>query len=210
MDDPSHKLVFDTSDDDSVGYNNEESEDELEDMNLDNEFEDMSELERKESNYITNYLENYAEGEDIFSAEEVESLKKREREIAQRNDMSYYRCKDKHRKLYHDLTQAFAPFITHKMMTMLHHEFDTQKNEALNNSVASYAPKSKTFSLTNSLHCRVAIAAGVQILGYEDFWSRVFFKFGVDLDENQRISLQNRDMKKKNATARCQTKNEKI
>ena len=124
--------------------------------------------------------------------------------------MSYYRCKDKHRKLYHDLTQAFAPFITHKMMTMLHHNFDTPKKEALNNSVASYAPKSKTFSLTNSLHCRVAIAAGVQILGYEDFWSRVFFKFGVDLDENQRISLRNRDMKKRNATARCQTKNGKI
>ena len=124
--------------------------------------------------------------------------------------MSYYRCKDKHRQLYNQLTQAFAPFITHDIMKMLHHDYDTQKNEALNNSVAAYAPKNKTFSLTNSLQCRVSIAAGVQILGYEDFWSQVFISFGLDLDSNQRQSFRNRDTKKKNAKARCQTKNGKI
>ena len=103
--------------------------------------------------------------------------------------MSYYRCKDKHRKLYHDLTQAYAPFITHAMMSVLHHTYGTQKNEALNNSVATYAPKSKTYSLTNSLHCRVSIAAGLQIIGYEAFWYCVFHSFGIDFDKNLRMSL---------------------
>ena len=86
-------------------------------------------------------------------------------------------------------------------MKMLHHEYDTHKNEALNNSVAAYAPKSKTCSLTNSLQCRVAIAASIQILGYENFWSRIFLSFGIDLDYNHRISLKNRDTQKKNTKA---------
>ena len=119
--------------------------------------------------------------------------------------MSYYRCKDKHRKLYNELTQAFAPFITHEMMVMLHHPYDTQKNEALNNSVASYAPKSRTYSLTNSLLCRVSIVAGIQIQGYEVFWSDVFSEFGVDLDSNLRRSLKARDQKRKGRTIKYET-----
>ena len=119
--------------------------------------------------------------------------------------MSYYRCKDKHRKLYNELTQAFAPFITHEMMAMLHHPYDTQKNEALNNSVASYAPKSRTYSLTNSLLCRVSIVAGIQIQGYEVFWSAVFSEFGVDLDSNLRRSLKARDRKRKGRTIKYET-----
>ena len=120
--------------------------------------------------------------------------------------MSYYRCKDKHRKLYNELTQAFAPFVTHEMMSMLHHKYDTQKNEALNNSVAAYAPKSRTYSLTNSLLCRVSIAAGISILGYEMFWDEVFMVFGIDLDSNLRCSLRNRDSKKGKQRKRCETK----
>lgn len=39
----------------------------------------------------------------------------------------------------------------------------------MNNSVAAYAPKSKTYSLTDSLLVRIVIAAGIQILGYHGF-----------------------------------------
>ena len=120
----------------------------------------------------------------------MKALKKREEQIFERNDMSYYRCKDRHRKLYNELTQAFAPFVTHEMMAMLHHKYDTQKNEALNNSVAAYAPKSRVYSLTNSLLCRISIVAGVQTLGYEVFWGDVFSKFGIALDSNLRHSLK--------------------
>ena len=202
--------VCDTSDDESVlqsaGFVCDESEDDLDDMTLDDKFEEMGEEEKRERNYISNYLEDFADEEDIFSAAEVEALKKRERQIAERNDMSYYRCKDKHRRLYNELTQAFAPFITHKMMMMLHHPYDTQKNEALNNSVAAYAPKSRTYSLTNSLLCRVSIVAGVQILGYASFWSNVFSEFGLDLDSNLRHSLLARDKRKERRTVRYSTK----
>ena len=140
-----YKLVYDTSDDNDDKFDYEESDDEIEDMTLNEHFDDMNEDERKDVNYLSLYLDNCASGEDIFSLAEIAALKSREKQISERNEMGYYRCKDKHRKLYHDLTKAFAPYITHDMMRMLHHEYDTQKNEALNNSVASYAPKSKTY-----------------------------------------------------------------
>ena len=57
---------------------------------------------------------------------------------------------------------------------MLHHEYNTQKDEDMNNSVASYALKSKTYPLTNSLLVRIATAAGVHIRGYEEFLAAVF------------------------------------
>ena len=79
---------------------------------------------------------------------------------------------------------------------MLNHSYDTQKNEAMNNSVASYAPKSKTFSLSNSLECRVAIAAGVQICGYTCLWSKIFDSLELSMDDNLRASLDDRDKKK--------------
>ena len=44
-------------------------------MILDEEYEEMDEEEINERNYITNYLEIYAEGEDIFSAAEAVALK---------------------------------------------------------------------------------------------------------------------------------------
>ena len=96
------------------------------------------------------------------------------------------------------------------MMSMLHHKYDTHKNEALKNSVTAYAPKSKTFSLTNSLYCWMLIAAGIQILGHKRFWNRMFMVFSLDLDCNLRMSLRNRDLKKKNLKARCETKAGKI
>ena len=67
------KLVYDTSDDDSVAFKCDESEDELDDMNLDDKFDEMDEEEKREKNYISNYLDNCADEEDIFPAAEVEA-----------------------------------------------------------------------------------------------------------------------------------------
>ena len=89
--------------------------------------ENSEKWEKKKSRRLTTYRPAWTimrKGR-IFLATEVVALKSRERQTAEKNDMTYYRCKDKHRKLYHNLTQAFAPFITHKMMSMLHHQYDT-------------------------------------------------------------------------------------
>ena len=71
------------------------------------------------------------------------------------------------------------------------------QNETLNNSVALYAPKSKTYLLNNSLHYQVLIAPGIKILRFEMFWSRVVLTFGIDPDSNLRKSLRDRDFKKR-------------
>ena len=66
----------------------------------------------------------------------------------------------------------------------------------MNQSVASYAPKGRTYSLTGSLDTRVAIAAGTQVVGYFKFWKAVFDALGLDLDLNLQKHLKLRDRKK--------------
>ena len=80
----------------------------------------------------------------------------------------------------------------------------------MNNSVAAYAPKSKTYSLIYSLLICIVVAAGIQILGYQGFWSQVFFKFGLELNPNLDASLRNRDTKKKKRKGRDRTKEGKL
>ena len=96
------------------------------------------------------------------------------------------------------------------MMAMLHHEYDTQKNEAMNNSVASYGPKFKTYSLADSLLVRIAIAAGVQIQGYEKFWAAVFNSSHLDFNHNLVSELRQKDVRKTRRTVRDDTKTGKV
>ena len=72
----------------------------------------------------------------------------------------------------------------------------------MNNSVASYVPKSKTYQLTNSLLVRIAIAAGVQIRGYEQFWKAVFDSFHLESNRNLVSALRKKDIRKTKQTVR--------
>ena len=79
----------------------------------------------------------------IFSPVEMPKLKEQEVALIDWKTSGYYRCKIRHAKLYQELTEAFAPFIEKKRLEEFQHEWSTQKNEGLNTSVASYAPKNK-------------------------------------------------------------------
>ena len=67
------------------------------------------------------------------------------------------------------------------------------KNEAMNHSVAAYAPKGKTYCLTPSLTTRVAIAAGVANVGKKVFWERAFKEFNIPFDTNLSDCLKAHD-----------------
>ena len=67
----------------------------------------------------------------------------------------------------------------------------------MNQSVAAYAPKGRTYSLTSSLDTCVAIAGGTQIVGYLSFWERVFEALDLDMDDNLRKHLKSKDKHKK-------------
>ena len=86
----------------------------------------------------------------------------------------------------------------------LSHTYNTQYNEAMNSSVASFAPKGKTYSKTESLDPRVPISVGVQILGYELFREAIYDKFVLTFDNNLREFLRRIQTKKykKRALAR--------
>ena len=123
-----------------------------------------------------------------------------------RNSNGYYHCKVKHSELYHQMTLDMAQFISQEMLSMLQHDWSTQINEAMNNSVSSYAPKSRTYSTTNSLEARVNIAAATQVIGYEKFWGKIFNEFQLSMDDNEIHVLQYKDNRKLKKKTRQQTK----
>ena len=89
------------------------------------------------------------------------------------NEKGYYRDRERDKQLYDDMMAAYAPYITSEALTQVNHLWHTQKNEAMNTSVSSLAPKGKTYSMTYSLLTRVSIAAGTSIAGHEQFWKSV-------------------------------------
>jgi len=157
-------------------------------------YDEIQVEEIEECKYVTKCESTYDVDENVFTPLEMKELKRRELALMERNQKGYYRCKVRHTKLYKEMTDAYAPYITKSMLEQLQHEWDTQKNEAMNTSVSAYAPKNKTYSMTQSLDTRVAIAAGVQILGYYQFWKRIFSEFDTEVDANLGAILQRRDI----------------
>jgi hypothetical protein len=133
---------------------------------------------------IETVMMDYSIHPDSFEDGCLESLKKKEEELVRRKECGYYRSKVKHPIAYNKIAEAISPYLTKERMMELHHKYDTQKNEAMNQSVSSYAPKTKTYSKTNSLDARVALAAAIEVAGYRRVWENFFFAFGVDLNEN--------------------------
>ena len=90
----------------------------------------------------------------------------------ERKKSGYYRDKERHKTAYAKICEAYSSYITRDMLRMLHHSWSTQKNESLNKSVSSYAPKDRTYSRTNSLDTRIAIAGAIKIVGYYQLWKK--------------------------------------
>ena len=76
----------------------------------------------------------------------------------------------------------------------------------MNTSVAALAPKNKTYSMSDSLRTRVAIAAGCQVIGFSTFWSTCCRSLDFELDPYLRSVLETRDTIKTKKNVRCGTK----
>ena len=83
--------------------------------------------------------------------------------------------------MYNQIIKLYTPYINEDSLRELHHPYNTQLNEAMNQSVCAFAPKGKTFSTTESLDTRVGIT-GAQNVGYEIYWKEVFDAFGMEYD----------------------------
>ena len=122
--------------------------------------------------------------------------------MMERTQRGYYRSKTDHEQLYLQIMDEYARFITRAMLLMLNHPYSTQKNEAMNTSAASLAPKTKHYCTTNSLLTRVGISAACQIIGHATFWSTICTAFDFDIDLNLLAVLRQRDTHKRKKNVR--------
>ena len=129
-------------------------------------------------------------------------MKLREKTMSERTERGYYRSKQDHEELYWQIMEEYSRFITRPMLLQLNHTWSTQKNEAMNTSVASAAPKTKHYCATNSLLTRVGIAGASQVIGHAKFWSMVCDEFDFKMDANLLSILTQRDEHKRRKNIR--------
>ena len=146
----------------------------------------------------------------VFTTTDLQKLKEKEKNLREKQENKYFRSKVESPKLYEQITKAIAPYLTDTNLKMLAHPWSTQLNEAMNNSVSSYAPKTKNFSGTMSLKTRVGVAAGIQAIGYYGFWKRVFDELDLPLDTAFEHSLKMRDRKKESKRKRQRSTDGKL
>ena len=115
---------------------------------------------------------------------------------AAQNKLSYYRCKVEHAELLEQIREAYFPYITPERLMESLHPFDTQLNEALNNVIARYAPKNRTYGTTMSLTYRIFMVVGIHNLGHYKFWQEVFDLLDLEMHSDLSADLQRLDKRK--------------
>ena len=114
------------------------------------------------------------------------------------NKDKYYRSKTEHSELYSQMKKAYEPYVTPERLKESLHPFDTQLNESLNNVVAKYAPKNRTYATSMSLSNRVMIVVGIHNMGHYNYWKKVFQVIGIPMSSNLCENLKRLDSKKSN------------
>ena len=109
--------------------------------------------------------------------------------------------------MYTQIWKVYQPFTTPTRLKESLHEFNTQKNEAMNASITKYAPKTKTHGMTISLTNRVTIAIGINNYGAEKYSRRVYNELYIAMAPEIVSLLQSQDISRfyrKNKNKGCQ------
>jgi hypothetical protein len=101
--------------------------------------------------------------------------------LSEKEAKGKYRNKTDHLPMYKTVVALIGRFLTKECLSECCHPHDSQLNEALNSSVASYAPKHKDFSTSTSLKCRVAFAAGAHSVTLKGLVSMYCELVGIDM-----------------------------
>jgi hypothetical protein len=91
-----------------------------------------------------------------------------------------YRNKVKDHDLYLQLKEHHDKFTSEKALREMYHEFHSNKCESLNGNITKYVPKNKHYCQTLSNKGRTNTAVGVDSVGYQGFYSRLFVTLGLD------------------------------
>jgi hypothetical protein len=124
--------------------------------------------------------------------------------------VKYYRCKEKDAKLYALLHDKVSRFVTIDRLKEMAHSLDTNMNEAFNQICTWFAPKNKVFAGTGSLSNRIALAVGINSLGVEIFFQRLFKAMGVPITPNVAYYLQLKEKNRVKRLAKLKTKDAKL
>jgi hypothetical protein len=149
---------------------------------------------------------------------------RRKKELAegslQDGKQKVYRSIEKEPELYSLVCAILADYITMEKLEEIGHGFHTNVNESFNNLVAWIAPKNKVYSGSGSLVARIAIAIGMKLAGFEEFFRRLYQTMGIAVEPGTWHFFQSvGDWKKKhkerselteNKQKRHQKTNEKI
>ena len=137
----------------------------------------------------------------------------------------YYDMNDDNDKnLYKQIRELTDRFFTLDMLKQCYHPFHSNFNEALNKIITMVAPKDRTYSMSGSLKSRVAVAIGINSVGYMNFFSDVFERCGIlhtacddsflsSLDRNRNRANNYKklpEVKRKRATQQLAKMNEEI
>jgi hypothetical protein len=117
--------------------------------------------------------------------------------------------KGKEGPAYEQLRKVFDQYANLVQMAYCNHPFDTQTNEALNQSIAIVAPKSICYSSTTSLNSRIALVIGIHNMGHLPFFMLYFHTVGVDMGPTLTSFLSkkhSRKLRKRNYQKKISTK----
>ena len=89
----------------------------------------------------------------------------------------------------------YEPCIIEPRIEESQHTGDTQTNEALNQSIAKYAPKNKFLGSTMALTHRVNVAVGVHNLGNQTFYQSIYTELELNMCFVTRGYLHRKDDK---------------
>jgi hypothetical protein len=110
-----------------------------------------------------------------------------------KKSVKYYRSKKNDSELYELLKTSIERFCTHDKLLDMAHTLDTNMNEAFNQICTWFAPKNKVFSGSGSLPNRIAFAVGINSLGIQGFFTRLFKKMGIPMAKNVAYYLKSKE-----------------
>jgi hypothetical protein len=100
------------------------------------------------------------------------------------NKKRFYRSMEKDANLYKVLNSIVSRFVTVDRLKEVAHGMDTQANESLNNTFSWLAPKNKVYCGSQSLQNRLSIGLGINMLGTQQYFKRLFVALGVFMTSN--------------------------
>jgi hypothetical protein len=101
-------------------------------------------------------------------------------------------------------------FCTHERLSQMAHTLDTNMNEAFNQICTWFAPKNKVFAGSGSLANRISFAVGINSLGTEVFFKRLFKALGIPLTSNISYYLELKEKCRAKRLAKVKTKESKL